>query len=63
MQPRDFEDAMKEFRKAAAGGDCDALMNIGGMYFNGDGVAQDKTQARVWFSKEQGCKGAAFWAT
>jgi TPR repeat protein len=57
-QPRDFEDAMKEFRKAAAGGDCDALMNIGGMYFNGDGVTQDKTQARVWFSKEQGCKGA-----
>jgi hypothetical protein len=49
---------MESFQKAAAGGDCVALMNIGGMYFNGDGVPQDKNQAQSWFAKAEACNGS-----
>jgi TPR repeat protein len=52
-----YKDAMESFQKAAAGGDCVALMNIGGMYFNGDGVPQDKNQAQSWFAKAEACNG------
>jgi len=52
-----YKDAMVWYQKAAAGGDCVALMNIGGMYFNGDGVPQDKNQAQSWFAKAEACNG------
>jgi TPR repeat protein len=52
-----YKDAMASYQKAAAGGDCVALMNIGGMYFNGDGVPQDKNQAQSWFAKAEACNG------
>ena len=37
--------AMDAYKKAAGGGNCLAMMNIGGLYFNGDGVPQNKTLA------------------
>src|SRR5262249_13804558 len=41
-KPYTYQKAMEEFQLAAQGGDCVAIMNIGGLYFNGDGVPQDK---------------------
>jgi TPR repeat protein len=49
---------MEEFQLAAQGGDCVAMMNIGGLYFNGDGVPQDKNQAESWFARAKTCGGA-----
>lgn len=49
--------AMADYRKAAAGGNCAAMMDIGGLYFNGDGVAQDSMQAQDWFAKAEACSG------
>lgn len=46
--------------KAAAAGNCVAEMNIGGLYFNDDGVPQDRHQAESWFAKAQSCKGEKF---
>ncbi len=53
-----YQNAMQLFLKAANAGDCVAMMNIGGLYFNGDGVPQDKNQAQAWFAKAQSCGGA-----
>ena len=36
-------------------------MNIGGLYFNGDGVSQDRQQAQAWFAKAEACDGSADW--
>jgi TPR repeat protein len=55
----DFAKALTEFKAAAALGDCDAPLNLGGMYFNGDGVPQSAKDARSWFLKVQDCKGAS----
>jgi hypothetical protein len=49
--------AMDAYLKGAEGGDCVAIMNIGGLYFNGDGVPQDRAQAEKWFAKSEACKG------
>lgn len=59
-QQSHFDEAMREFKKAVAGGDCDAILNIGGgMYFNGSGVRQNANEARAWFLKARDCKGAS----
>ncbi|MGA7623026.1 MAG: hypothetical protein WCA91_05545 [Candidatus Acidiferrales bacterium] len=58
-QQSQFDEAMREFKKAVAGGDCDAILNIGGMYFNGSGVRQNANEARAWFLKARDCKGAS----
>ena len=58
-QQSQFDEAMSEFKKAVAGGDCDAILNIGGMYFNGDGVPQSASEARTWFLKARDCQGAS----
>lgn len=55
----DFAKALAKFKAAAALGDCDAPLNIGGMYFNGDGVPQSASEARSWFLKARDCKGAS----
>lgn len=57
-KPYTYQQAMGEFQLAAQGGDCVAMMNIGGLYFNGDGVAQDKNQAESWFAKAKTCGGS-----
>jgi TPR repeat protein len=57
-KPYTYQKAMEEFLKAAEGGDCVAMMNIGGLYFNGDGVPQDKQQAESWFAKAKTCGGS-----
>jgi hypothetical protein len=51
--------AMNTYRIAADAGDCVAKMNIGGLYFNGDGVAQDRAMAQAWFAKGRSCIGDA----
>ncbi len=55
----DFAKALTKFKAAAALGDCDALLNLGGMYFNGDGVPQSANEARSWFLKARDCKDAS----
>jgi TPR repeat protein len=57
-KPYTYQKAMEEFQLAAQGGDCVAMMNIGGLYFNGDGVPQDKQQAQSWFAKAKTCGGS-----
>jgi TPR repeat protein len=57
-KPYTYQQAMQSYQKAAEGGDCVAMMNIGGLYFNGDGVPQDKAQAESWFNKARTCTGS-----
>jgi TPR repeat protein len=52
-----YRQAMDAYTKAADGGNCLAMMNIGGLYFNGDGVAQNKNLAQSWFAKAEACQG------
>lgn len=59
-RPYWYQMAMEYYKKSAAGGDCVAMLNIGGLYFNGNGVLQDKTQAQKWFAKAQACRGKEF---
>lgn len=59
-RPRALNDAMYRFamenyRKAADGGYCAAMLNIGGLYFNGQGVPQDAKQAQSWFTRAEAC--------
>ena len=56
-RPYWYKMAMDAYLKGAEGGDCVAMMNIGGLYFNGDGVPQDRAQAEKWFAKSEACKG------
>jgi hypothetical protein len=48
-----FQDYAKvrEYQQAAAGGNGDAMNNLGLLYKNGLGVAQDYGKARWWFQK------------
>jgi TPR repeat protein len=54
--PKDTEEALKWFRKAADRGNVVAQRNLGVMYFNGDGVAKDNAEALKWYRRaaEQG---------
>jgi TPR repeat protein len=53
--------ALAEYRKAADQGNCIAMMNIGGLYFNGShGMKQDAAQAQAWFDRAQACFGKAY---
>jgi hypothetical protein len=56
-RPYWYRMAMDAYTKAAAGGDCVAMMNIGVLYFNGNGVPQDGTRAQSWFAKAESCQG------
>ena len=46
---QDYKAAVKWWRLAAEQGFAEALNNLGMMYGNGDGVAQDYVQAHKWF--------------
>jgi TPR repeat protein len=53
--------ALAEYRKAADRGNCIAMMNTGGLYFNGrHGMKQDAAQAQAWFDRAQACFGKGF---
>ena len=57
LQANDWKNApISEVQKAAEQGDAMAQFNLGAMYFQGSGVAQDDKQAVAWFRKaaEQG---------
>jgi TPR repeat protein len=58
FRQRDYDSAMRAYRTAANAGNCVAYMNIAGLYFNGDGVPQDKRQAESWFAKAEACARA-----
>ena len=53
---KDFVEAVKWFRKAAAQGDAAAQYNLGVCYANGTGVEKDFVEAVKWYRKaaEQG---------
>lgn len=48
---KDSAEAMKWYLKSAAGGDSDAMRNIGGLYQKGHGVEKDPKKAFEWFLK------------
>ena len=52
-----YTSAMEAFKKAAAGGNCIAMMEIGDLYSKGNGVPADKTLAQSWQSKAASCQG------
>jgi hypothetical protein len=52
-----YTQAMYAYRKSADGGNCIAMLNIGALYLNGNGVLQDRTQAQAWFAKSAACEG------
>lgn len=41
----DYDDAVRHYRKAAEQGNAKAQFNLGNCYDNGEGVAEDKTEA------------------
>ena len=49
--------ALAAYRKAADGGNCVAMMAIGDLYANGQGVPADQTQAQSWHARAQACQG------
>jgi TPR repeat protein len=55
-RPYWYRSAMEAFRKAAAGGNCLAMMEIGELYSKGNGVPADKTLAESWQQKAQSCQ-------
>jgi len=47
---RDYAEAVKWFRPAAAQGNAYAQFNLGVMYRDGKGVIQDYVRAHMWFN-------------
>lgn len=58
----DYKTAFKEWKPLAEQGDATAQYNLGLMFANGEGVAQDYKQSVSWFSKaaEQGVAEAQY---
>jgi hypothetical protein len=58
----DYPTALREFEKDAIQGDAKAQYNLGVMYDNGYGVAEDKIEAVRWYRKaaDQGDAKAQF---
>jgi TPR repeat protein len=56
--PQDYAKAIDFFRKAAEGGDADALYDLGWAYEHGLGVPADRQQATEWYSKAAGKRQA-----
>ena len=48
---QDYATALREFSSAAGQGDAAAQYNLGLMYAQGQGVAQNKKQAAAWYRK------------
>ena len=60
--PKDVQQAMAWYRKAAEQGVARAQYNLGVMYANGEGVPKDEQQAMLWYRKaaEQGVARAQY---
>lgn len=50
-QMRDYDAALKHLSQAAEDENAEAQFRLGGMYFNGHGVDQDRDEAARWFRK------------
>ena len=48
--PRDYEAAVRWYRRAAEQGDADAQNNLGVMYGKGQGVPRNYIEAYIWYS-------------
>ena len=48
---QDYAKAREWYEKAADGGNSDAMVSLGLLYANGQGVAQDYAKAREWYEK------------
>ena len=48
--PQDYGEAVRWYRRAAEQGNARAQNNLGTMYQNGRGVAQNYVQAHKWFN-------------
>ena len=59
---KDYQEAVKWYRKAAEQGDAEAQFYLGLCYSNGDGVAKDLKEAAKWWRKaaEQGEAAAQY---
>jgi TPR repeat protein len=55
---RDYAEAMRWYKLAAAQGESHAQYNLGGMYSNGRGVVQDYAEAMRWY-KSAAARGHA----
>src|ERR1700681_4839356 len=49
---------IEAYRKAADGGNCIAMMEIGDLYSHGNGVPADNAQAQSWHAKAQSCQSS-----
>lgn len=56
--PRDYSEAMKWYRMAAAQNDYLAMINIGALYESGLGVTQNANEAGGWYAKAENTGGA-----
>ncbi len=58
----DFATALQEWQPLADQGDAVAQYNLGGMYYNGNGVPQDYAEAVKWYRRaaDQGDADAQF---
>jgi TPR repeat protein len=48
--PQDYAEAARWYRKAADQGHAEAQFNLGVMYLDGQGVAQDYVQSHMWMN-------------
>jgi len=55
--PFRYRMAMDAYKKAADGGNCLAMTQIGELYSKGNGVPADKASAQSWQAKAQSCIG------
>jgi hypothetical protein len=51
LDMKDFAKALPHLQKAADAGNADAMVGLGVLYENGQGVAQDYAKAREWYQK------------
>jgi TPR repeat protein len=60
---RDYGEALKWYRKAAAQGHNSGLCDVGFCYRNGHGVEQDYAKAIPYYQRaaDQGCPTGAYW--
>lgn len=57
---RDYDEALKWYRKAASQGDMESAAELGDMYYEGDEIPQNYKLAEKWYlqAAEQGDKDA-----
>jgi TPR repeat protein len=53
----DYQRTRELLLDAAKLGLCSAMLNVGGLYFNGDGVPQSASEAQKWFARSKECDG------